>query len=104
MVNLRIVRRDRHQQLLAECASHVIPARGEAVQLEEVDGHGEPTGPSTLWRVVSVTVLVPSLRSAAPADGSPLAVRTVEVSVVPEATLIPELSEAAAEVLSESRM
>lgn len=104
MVTLRIVRRDRHQQLLAECASHVLPVRGEVVQLEEVDAQGEPTGPSTLWKVVAVTVLVPSLRSAAPQDGSPLAVRVVEVSVVPEAMLIPELAESAAEVLSESRM
>ena len=104
MVTLRIVRRDRHQQLLAECNSTVLPARGEVVQLDTVDAHGEPSGPSTLWRVVAVTVVVPSLRSSAPSDGSPLAVRTVEVSVIPEATLIPELAAAAAEVLSESRM
>ena len=103
MVTLRIVRRDRHQQLLAECLSAVVPARGEVIQLDTVDGHGEPSGPSTLWKVESVTVVVPSLRSQAPADGSPLAVRTVEVAVTAEASLIPELG-AAAEVLSESRM
>lgn len=103
MVTLRIVRRDRHQQLLAECLSDVIPARGEVVQLDTVDGQGEPSGPSTLWKVMGVTLLVPSLRSMSPADGSPLSVRVVEVSVIPEASLIPELA-SAAEVLSESRM
>ena len=40
------------------------------------------TRPSTLWRVVSVTVHVPSIASSRPPDGSPLAVKRVEVSGV----------------------
>jgi hypothetical protein len=47
---------------------------------------------------------VPSLHSSAPADGSPLAVKTVEVSVLPDVSLLPALHHAAEQVLSESRM
>jgi hypothetical protein len=47
---------------------------------------------------------VPSLQSSAPLDGLPLRVKTVEVSVLPDVTLIPGFHAAAAEVLSESRM
>jgi hypothetical protein len=54
--------------------------------------------------VIAVTVHVPSLQSAEPRDGMPLRVRTVEVSVLPDASLLPELEAAAEEVLSESRL
>ena len=37
MVTLRVVRHDRHEQVLAECQSAVIPARGEVVQLDTID-------------------------------------------------------------------
>jgi hypothetical protein len=47
---------------------------------------------------------VPSLHSAAPLDGTPLRVRTVEVSVLPDVSLLPALELAAEEVLSESRL
>ncbi len=104
MVTLRVLRRGRQEQMLAECLSPVIPARGEVVQLETIDAEGVPTRPSTLWRVVSVTVHVPSLASSRPADGAPLAVRTVEVSVLPDVAILPELAAQQAEILSESRM
>jgi hypothetical protein len=104
MVTLRVLKRGRQEQVLAECLSSVIPARGEVVQLETVDLDGIPTRPSTLWRVVSVTVHVPSLASAQPADGTPLAVRTVEVSVLPDVAILPELAAQQAEILVESRM
>ena len=104
MVTLRVLRRGRQEQMLAECLSPVVPARGEVVQLETVDAHGTPTRPSTLWRVVSVTLHVPSLASSQPADGTPLAVRTVEVSVLPDVAILPELAAQQAEILSESRM
>jgi hypothetical protein len=57
-----------------------------------------------MWRVIAVTVHVPSLQSAAPVGGQPLRVRTVEVSVLPDVSLLPALEEAAVEVLSESRL
>ena len=104
MITLRVLRRGRQEQLLAECLSSVIPARGEVVQLETFDAEGIPTRPSTLWRVVSVTVHVPSLASSQPLDGAPLAVRTVEVSVLPDVAILPELAAQQAEILSESRM
>ena len=104
MVTLRVLRRGRQEQVLAECLSSVIPARGEVVQLETLDADGTPTRPSTLWRVVSVTVHVPSLASSGPADGTALSVRTVEVSVLPDIAILPELAEHQAEILSESRM
>jgi hypothetical protein len=104
MITLRVLRRGRQEQMLAECLSPVIPARGEVVQLETIDSEGIPTRPSTLWRVVSVTVHVPSLASSHPADGTPLAVRTVEVSVLPDVAILPELAAQQAEILSESRM
>jgi hypothetical protein len=104
MVTLRVLRRGRQEQMLAECQSSVIPARGEVVQLETFDVDGIPTRPSTLWRVVSVTVHVPSLASAQPPDGSPLTVRTVEVSVLPDVAILPELAAQNAEPLVESRM
>lgn len=104
MVTLRIVRHDRTEQLLAECESACLPAQGEVLQLDTLDGHGNPTGPSTLWRVVGVTLHVPSRNSDAPVDGSPLRVRTVEVSVLPDVPLEPHFEHAARNVLTESRM
>jgi hypothetical protein len=104
MVSMRVVRHDRQDQVLAECDSIVVPARGEVVQLDTVDATGELTRPSTVWRVVAVTVHVPSMASNAPADGSKLRVRFVEVAVLPDVALVPEFAHAAAEILSESRM
>lgn len=104
MITLRVTRHDRNEALLAECQSDVIPARGEVLQLDTVESDGSMVRPSTMWRVVAVTVHVPSLQSAAPLDGLPLRVRTVEVSVLPDVSLLPVLEAAAAEVLSESRL
>ena len=104
MVALRIVRHDRHEHVLAECQSEVIPARGEVIQLDTLDEAGEQTRPSTLWRVVSVTLRVPSKASAAPRDGTPLCVRRVDVSVLPDIALVPEFAAAAAQILSESKL
>jgi hypothetical protein len=105
MITLRIVRHDRTEQILAECASTCIPTRGEVLQLDTVDAEGHPARPSTLWRIVAVTMHVPSLHSSAPADGSPLRVRTVEVSVLPDVSLeMPLAAQAAQQILSESRM
>lgn len=103
MVTLRIVRHDR-DHVLAECASAVVPARGEVVQLDTLDAAGEKSRPSTLWRVVSVTLHVPSLASSTPMDGSPLVVRRVEVSVLPDVALVPEFAQEAAAILSESKL
>jgi hypothetical protein len=103
MVTLRVVRHDR-EQVLAECQSTVVPARGEVLQLDTTDTDGRQSRPSTLWRVVSVTLHVPSLASAAPHDGTPLYVRLVEVAVLPDVTLVPEFAAAAEHILSESRM
>jgi len=61
MVTLRVIRHGRNEQVLAECSSTVIPARGEVVQLDTLDSSGDQSRPSTLWRVVSVTLHVPSL-------------------------------------------
>jgi hypothetical protein len=104
MINLRIVRRDRGLQLLAECQSLVIPARGELIQLDTLDAQGAPAGPSTMWKVVGVTLHVPGVRSSAPISGAPLAVRTVEVHVTLDASLLPEAMHEAESILSESRM
>ncbi len=104
MYSLRVVRHDRHDQVLSECQTEVVPARGEVIQLDTSDEHGELTRPSTLWRVVSVTVHVPSLASSAPADGKPLAVRFVEVAVLPDIALFPEFAAAAEQILSESKL
>lgn len=102
MVTLRVVRHDR-EHLLAECQSAVLPARGEVLQLDTTDDTGEKSRPSTMWRVVSVTVHVPSLASAKPKDG-PLCVQQVEVAVLPDVSLVPEFAAAAAQILSESKM
>jgi hypothetical protein len=104
MVTLRVVRHDRHEQVLAECESAVVPARGEVIQLDTVDSSGDKSRPSTLWRVVSVTLHVPSLASSAPADESTHCVKRVDVSVLPDVALVPEFEAAAARVLSESKM
>jgi len=104
MVTLRIVRHDRTEQLLAECASPCIPMRGEVLQLDTLDADGAPARPSTLWRIVAVTMHVPSLQSQAPKDGSPLRVQVVEVSVLPDVSLEPQFAQQAAQILSESRM
>ncbi len=104
MITLRVTRHDRNEQLLAECQSSVIPARGEVLQLDTIERDGTMNRPSTMWRIVAVTLHVPSLQSAAPLDGMPLRVRTVEVSVLPDVTLLAGLAQAEEEVLSESRM
>jgi hypothetical protein len=103
MVTLRVVRHDRHEQVLAECLSACVPARGEVLQLDTTDELGEKSRPSTMWRVVSVTLHVPSLNSSKPLTGE-LAVRRVEVTVLPDVSLVPGFSQAAAEILSESKM
>jgi hypothetical protein len=54
--------------------------------------------------VVSVTLHVPSLASAEPTDGARLAVKLVEVSVLPDVALVPDFEAAAAQILSESKM
>ena len=104
MIILRVTRHDRNEMLLAECQSAVIPARGEVLQLDTLESDGSMTRPSTMWRIVAVTVHVPSSHSAAPIDGSPLRVRTVEVSVLPDVSLLPALHLSAQQVLAESRM
>jgi hypothetical protein len=104
MYSLRVIRHDRHDQVLADCQSAVVPARGEVVQLDTMDEHGETSRPSTLWRVVSVTLHVPSLASSQPADGKALAVQLVEVAVLPDITLVPEFAAAAEQILSESKL
>ena len=104
MVTLRVVRHDRHEQILAECTSTVVPARGEVIQLDTLDRVGEMSRPSTLWRVVSVTVHIPSIASQRPEDGSDLTVRTVEVAVLPDISLVPEFAAAAERQLSESKL
>lgn len=103
MVTLRVVR-DKTEQVLAVCQSPCLPVRGELLQLDNVNANGEPCGSSTLWKVVWVTMHVPSLRSDPPADGTPLAVRTVEVGVIPDVAILPAFADAAAEILSEPRM
>lgn len=104
MVALRILRHDRHEHLLAECESAVLPARGEVIQLDTVDASGEQVRPSTLWRVVTVTLHVPSKASQDPADGSTLRVKRVDVTVLPDVALVPEFAAAAAQILSESKL
>jgi hypothetical protein len=104
MFTLRIVRHDKHEQLLAECQSACVPARGEVLQLDTTDREGEKSRPSTMWRVVSVTLHVPSLASEPPRDGTQLSVRLVEVAVLPDVAVLHELTSAAQEILSESRM
>ena len=103
MINLRIVRHDR-EQLLADCESSVVPASGEVIQLDIVDADGEKRRPSTLWRVVSVTLHVPSLQSARRPDGERHRVQQVDVEVLPDVALVPEFAHHAEKVLSESRM
>jgi hypothetical protein len=104
MVSLRVVRHDRQEQVLAECQSAVVPARGEVLQLDTVDEKGETKRPSTLWRVVSVTLHVPSMASSVPASGGPLSVERVEVAVLPDVALVPEFAAEAEKILSESKM
>ena len=103
MVNLRVVRHDR-EQLLAECQSTVVPVSGEVLQLDTLDDAGAKSKPSTMWRVGSVTVHVPSLASSKPQNGTLLRVQHVEVAVLPDVTLVPEFAAAAEKILSESKM
>jgi hypothetical protein len=103
MFTLRVVRHDR-EQVLAECQSPVVPASGEVLQLDTYDEKGEKSRPSTMWRVVSVTLNVPSLASSKPPNGTPLCVRRVDVAVLPDVTLVPEFAAAAEKILSESKM
>lgn len=103
MVTLRVVRHDR-DQVLAECQSPCVPASGEVLQLDTLDENGTKVRPSTMWRVVSVTLQVPSLASSKPHNGDPLRVRFVEVAVLPDVALVPEFAAAAEKILSESKM
>jgi hypothetical protein len=51
-----------------------------------------------------VTLHVPSVASSVPKKGSTLSVQLVEVTVLPDVAVLHELSSAAQEILSESRM
>ena len=102
MVHLRVLRYDRPDVVLAECDSPVLPVRGEVMQLDTVDAQGLLSGPSTLWRVVSVTIHVPSVLSQKPQDGSPLCVKIVEVNVVPDSGLADLLQRREAATMTES--
>jgi hypothetical protein len=104
MFTLRVVRHDRPDQVLAECLSAIVPPTGESLQLDPLDADGELAGPSTCWRVVAVTVHVPSAKSARPRTGQPLDVKLVDVTVRPDVVEVPELARAAQHILSESRM
>ena len=101
MFTLRVVRHGHQEQILAECLTSCVPARGEVLQLDVTDAQAEPAGPSTLWRVIAVTLHVPSLRSQQPADGSPLSVKLVEVAVLPDSELPTPMAQREREVLSE---
>jgi hypothetical protein len=102
MIRLRVLRYDRPDVVLAECDSPVLPVRGEVLQLDTVDAEGGPAGPSTLWRIISVTVHVPSVLSSRPKDGSALCVRQVEVNVVPDSGLADLLERREAATMTES--
>lgn len=104
MFTLRVVRHDRPEQVLAECLSAVVPTTGETLLLDPLDAKGELAGPSTCWRVVAVTVHVPSARSALPHTGEPLEVSLVDVAIRPDAVVTYESARAAEHILSESRM
>ena len=102
MIRLRVLRYDRPDVVLADCESHCLPVRGEVLQLDTVDADGHPAGPSTLWRVISVTMHVPSVLSSSPRDGSALCVRNVEVNVVPDSGLADLLQRRDAATMTES--
>ena len=104
MFTLRVVRSDHPELQLAEVTSGVIPCTGEMMLLDTLDAEGNLDGPSTCWRVVSVTLHVPSLRSSRRRDGNPHSVTTVEVAVRPDGVGGPDLGRAAQEILSEPRM
>jgi hypothetical protein len=104
MFTLRVSRQDRPDHLLAEVVSAVVPATGEILLLEAVDADGVLDGPSTCWRVVSVTLHVPSIRSSRRRDAKPHAVQLVDVAVRPDVIGVPDLTKTAQEILSESRM
>lgn len=104
MFTLRVVRHDRPEQLLAEVNSEIVPSTGEMLLLEALDAEGVLDGPSTCWRVVGVTLHVPSIRSSRRRDGKPHTVNTVEVAVRPDVVGLPDLNRTAQEILSEPRM
>lgn len=102
MFTLRVVRHGNPDQLLASCQSAALPTRGEVLQLDTTDSRGEPSGPSTLWRVIAVTLHVPGVRSEPPADGSALCVKQVEVTVIPDSELSALVAHRERAALSES--
>ena len=102
MIHLRVLRADRQDVVLAECDSPVLPVRGEIMQLDTLDDHGQPAGPSTLWRVISVTMHVPSVLSASRVDGEKLRVHQVEVYVQPDSGLADLLERRASATMTES--
>ena len=102
MFTLRVVRHGNPDQILAACQSEAVPVRGEVLQLDITDSAGEPVGPSTLWRVIAVTLHVPGIRSQPPADGSPLCVKEVEVTVLPDSELSALVAHRERAALSES--
>ncbi len=103
MFTLRVARHDRPDQVLAECLSNVLPACGETLFLDTLDADGVLTGPSTCWRVVAVSLHVPSGRSARRRDGRQHQVELVDVTVRPDVVNITDLAQSAQESLSESR-
>jgi hypothetical protein len=92
MVIMRVVRHDRHEQVLAECQSTVLPVRGEAIQLDTVDESGEQSRPSTIWNDSESRRITWRRSARPPRGGSALTVASgVGVSVLPDVALVPEL-------------
>lgn len=103
MFTLRVARHDRPDHVLAECPSPVVPACGETLFLDTLGADGVLTGPSTCWRVVSVSLHVPSIRSARRRDGRQHQVDLVDVSIRPDVVNVGDLAQAAQESLTASR-
>ncbi|MGH7668523.1 MAG: hypothetical protein ACRENQ_03440 [Gemmatimonadaceae bacterium] len=103
MFTLRVARHEQPDRVLAECSSHVLPSCGETLFLDTLDADGTLTGPITCWRVVSVSLHVPSIRSARRRDGRPHQVDLVDVTIRPDVVNMADLTQAAQESLTESR-
>jgi len=104
MFTLRVVRHDRPEHVVAECTSPALPVTGEMLLLDTLDAEGVLDGPSTCWRVVGVTLHVPSIRSARRRDGKLHSVQVVDVAVRPDVIGVGDLIKSAQEILSEPRM
>ena len=105
MVTLRVVRHDRHEQVLAECQSTRSSGarRGDSARYDR-RGRRDDAAEHALARRLGDRARAVAARRPRRRTERRSSVKRVEVTVLPDVSLVPEFAAAAEQILSESKM